>query len=207
MNEKGERLKITAHTNMILFKDDLLISDDDELICLPEPGSKFDVFLLVYSLINNAFGRHRCIKDTNNINVYLTKIKDGDNNKILRISNLPLERNEKKISRVNERTNYFPSNQNDGISLWSISRYLYRFLFSLGMQHMSYLKTHKVYDFEAETNKIKNILSNGYNVKVRYMRSEKTDQTYFVVEAPIFFEHYNKSFISEGGSNEESSDY
>lgn len=188
------------------FIDDEEIGDKDELLCYNVANAGREVYLLLFSLILNAgvAGRSRIVD--NKITVYLSKTRNGD----LRIANLAGQ-TRRDINEINEDLRYPPSNEDKGISLWSMSRYIKGIIYSILQLGYEELNTHledcRREDVETYKKDIEQLLGDEFEVKASW--AEYAGERYFSLEVPVFagkYQRFLKLFNAkraEGGKNEE----
>lgn len=177
---------------------------EDKILTYDEAKGGNEVFLLIFALIMNAAGPNRGKKETDpitgkcesQIKVFLTKTKEG----CLRIAN-KCEMMTKSVSQINAELR-FPPQRDNGISLWSVSRFV-RGMISVLLQHRI-LKTKEILEDMESIEKreealnrlyllIEKFLSSKFFVKVDIKEDEEGIK-YFYMDIPILFEKYKELF-------------
>ncbi len=105
----------------VLFEGDLPLQDDVMIQAFDITNGENDSFLLIYSLMINAAASNRGKVESDSVTVYCSRTPDGN----LRIANQIGENpREKRPEQIMEELRYPPEEENQGISLWSMSRYI-----------------------------------------------------------------------------------
>ncbi|MCM1231031.1 MAG: hypothetical protein NC489_12940 [Ruminococcus flavefaciens] len=172
-----------------IFNDDEEIGCGEELLCYNVANAGREITLLLYSLILNAGVAGRsCIKD-HAVKVYLSKTPDGN----LRIANLAGQ-SQADTDEINKDLKYPPANEEKGISLWSMSRYIKGIIYSI--LHMAYerldagMEHCQKRDIDEYKISIEQLLESEFEVKADWiMRGE---EKYFSLEVPVLAEKYQR---------------
>lgn len=171
------------------FDGDEEIGYTDELLCYNVANAGREVYLLLYSLILNAGVAGRSSITDDKVKVYLSKTKQGD----LRMANLA-GWDRRKAEEINEELKHPPANEEDGISLWSMSRYIKGIIYSI--LHDSYnelsknIKRCKAKDILEYKGNIEKLLGSDFEVKADWI--DCGEELYFSLEIPILAERYWK---------------
>lgn len=172
------------------FPGDEKIGDEDELMCYNVANAGREVYLLLYSLILNAGVAGRSKIKGNNVTVYLSKTQNGN----LRIANLS-GRSKGDITEINKDLKYPPANEDKGISLWSMSRYIKGIIYSILQEEIyeklnSRIEKCQKEDIEKYKNSIQQLLDDEFEVKASWESCE--NELYFSLEVPILAGKYQK---------------
>lgn len=171
------------------FAGDEKIEYTDELLCYNVANAGREVYLLLYSLILNAgvSGRSRIID--NKVKVYLSKTKQGE----LRMANLA-GWDQRKAEEINEELKYPPANEEKGISLWSMSRYIKCIIYSILQNSYNELSKNieccKKKDIVEYRENIEELLGSDFEVKAEWINCG--EERYFSLKIPILAEKYWK---------------
>ncbi|MBD5518934.1 MAG: hypothetical protein HDR07_10805 [Lachnospiraceae bacterium] len=180
------------------------LDEKDEILSYTFSNSYDEVFLLLLALIMNAAGPQRTGIEARGetdseegvINVYLTKSENG----CLRIAN-KCGQEEIDVEHINEEL-CFPPRRNKGISLWSISRYVYGLLSILLCNEIELVKEeiHKTVDhdsvmavLEQLRGTVSRTLREEFCVKVD-VKKGKDGIKYFYMDIPILKGKYDEIF-------------
>lgn len=178
-------------TSRKIFDFDLELKDTDEIICYNVANAGREVFLLLYSLILNVGVEGRSqINDQNEVTAYISKTESGN----LRIANMA-GKQVRKAEEINEEIKFPPANEEKGISLWSMSRYIKGIICSLLLiTNRKLSEVMEAEDFEyklVEYQKcIQQLLNEDFDVKAAWITYQ--GQKYFSLEIPILAEKYEK---------------
>lgn len=192
-------VRVSVITDEILFEDEELLLSSDHVIAYNFASGLRQTFLMIVTLIMNAAVNGRAPNESKNreestseISVYLTKTKNGN----LRIKNRssidrPL------VEDIIDGMEY-PPGKNQGISLWSMARYIKGITSILAEHALIRLSAQLSCMGEAECiailrekkGTIETLLSERFQVKV----DERTDgeTKYFCVDIPILAEKYQE---------------
>ena len=174
----------------VLIEGEFKLCENDEILHLEFTNAAQETFLLIYSLIINAAMENRGAIYDNKVTVYLSKTKDAQ----LRITNeIGTCVKEKTALAINKDLQMPPAGEKDGISLWSMSRYV-----KMLIAHLIYSKLRKVEKNVGENdrqlqqirNEMKELLSDKYNTYVEKFDIE--NKKYFSIVIPVLKEKYNK---------------
>lgn len=112
----------------VLFEGDTALQGDEEIVAIDCTNAERETFLLIYSLMINAVTEGRGYMENERVTVYCTKTSEG----CLRIANRIGKGADKKTpEQIMEELRYPPEEENQGISLWSMSRYIKRMIASI----------------------------------------------------------------------------
>lgn len=160
------------------------VSQEDKLICYPVANASREVILMLYLLITNSAveGRSKILE--NSIDVFLSKTADGE----LRISN---RMNQSYPKEEKDNILEIPPYDHDGISIWTVSRYLKSFAATilnrkiLRMEKdLSDISEEKLQILRDEVEQLPE------DVKVRIEYVNRDGEDYFSIVIPIFAEKY-----------------
>lgn len=194
-------IQIVLLTESDILDDNCALDMNEELVSYNIANGENEIFLLLFALILNAGVAERGIKesssdnDNKTIKVFISKTSDGN----LRIANRS-EITEQQIEKINEGLHY-PPKTNQGISLWSVSRYIKAIL--------SALLRKKVNDVDKECEgsdstvvkqkmlRLKTTLmkymSEEYEISVcrRIAVTNGIEAAYFCIDIPLYKEKYS----------------
>lgn len=164
------------------------VSPEDELICYHVANASREVILMLYLLITNSAVEGRSEIQDGSIDVFLSKTADGE----LRISN-KLSKSYKKEGK--DSVLEIPPYDDDGISIWTVSRYLKSFAATILNRKMLQIEK-KLSDIcEKEMQILRTEveqLSEAVRVHIDYVKRE--GEEYFSIVIPIFAEKYKELF-------------
>lgn len=175
----------------------------EEILSYAYANSGNEVFLLLLALIMNAAGPQRADIETQEkfnsgmgtICVYLTKSENG----CLRIANKCGQENI-DVKQINEELEFQPR-RNKGISLWSISRYIYGLISILLRKEIELFKSgintadNVILLFEELKETISEALGDQFKVSVGVEKGYGGIK-YFYMDIPILGEKYRNIFKS-----------
>ena len=187
------------------FDDDQKLDLHDKLISYAIANGENEIFLLVLALILNAgvAGRGKKEDDYGKIKVYISKTQNGN----LRIANKS-EIKDSDIEEINERLHY-PPQKNQGISLWSVSRYIKAILSILIEKKLNSIDENyegcdgKCKECHRECKKselldlgtsIKTYMSEEYDIRVcrKVGIVDGNEANFFCIDVPLYREKYSK---------------
>lgn len=178
-------------SNEVLFEGDLSLRDDDEIEAFDITNGESVSFLLIYSLMINAVSYNRGKVENGGVTVYCSRTKKGN----LRIANQIGENmGEKTPQQIMEELCYPPEEEHQGISLWSMSRYIKGMISSKLNEDLKKLE-------ESTTPICKETLLRMKNQIVRFLGNEFQilvetckigDKSYFSVSVPILADKYEE---------------
>lgn len=121
MNSDGEAQIETVVSYDVIFDGDSPLREDEEIVIFDHTNAERDLFLLLYSLITNAATGNRGLVEDDRVTVYFSRTADNQ----LRIANVVGE-NTGEITALQLNTELAapPDGEKQGISLWSMSRYV-----------------------------------------------------------------------------------
>lgn len=175
----------------VLFDGDTPLQKNEEIVAIDCTNAERETFLLIYSLMINAVTEGRGYMENECVTVYCTKTPDGR----LRIANRVGKGAGKKTpEQIMEELKYPSEEENQGISLWSMSRYIKRMIASILDERLRELEKQRrnvtVEMLEEFKIKIKRMLSAEFQISVR--NEEVEGKRYFSVLIPIFAEKFHK---------------
>lgn len=173
---------------------------DEEFLCYGTANGANDVGLLLWAIITNAVGAGRGIREKDKeqdgpekVVVYLMKTENG----YLRIANKCTDM-ECSVEETNMKLKY-PPKRDDGISLWSISRYLKGMIATLLDNKICKVKesldkfqsSEDVREvFNVFRDQLEKLMGGEYDVKVGI--DGEGEVQYFYVDIPILMEKYEE---------------
>lgn len=171
---------------------------NEEFLCYATANGANDIGLLLWAIITNAVGAGRGIREPDEehdgaekVVVYLMKTKDGN----LRIANRCIA-TEWPVEETNKKLQY-PPKRDDGISLWSMSRYVKGMIATLlnnkfYKMEKSLIKLRSNKDIREAINifreQVEKLMGGEYDVKVGITKED--DAQYFYVDIPILLDKY-----------------
>lgn len=164
------------------------VDEKAEMICYKIANASREVILMLYLMIANSAVEGRSETEDRSVNVYLSKTVNGE----LRISNKLNKKNDKKI-----KTDFLeiPPYDDEGISIWTVSRYLKSFAAIILNKKLAGI-AEKLADVTVEElQKMRNEIEElPQKVKVRIEYIFKEHEEYFSIVLPIFAEKYKDIF-------------
>lgn len=173
------------------------LGEEEKFLSSAVANGANDVCMLLLALIMNAERGFReedeIHEGASKIVVYLTKTKEGS----LRIANRYIDMKH-PVEEINERLKY-PPKRDDGISLWSMSRYVKRIIATLLNNKIcnvnnklgaSCSKENVQKEMNALKMLVEKLLGKEYDVKVGI--NEENDMRYFYMDIPILAEKYSE---------------
>jgi len=171
------------------FDGDEKIECKDELLCYNVANAGREVNLLLYSLILNAGVAGRSHIKDHTVKVYISKTRSGN----LRIANLAGQ-SQRDINDINEELKYPPANEEKGISLWSVSRYIKSIIYSV--LYMTYEKLDADIRYCQKKNideykeSLEQLLGSEFEVRADWVTSG--EEKYFSLEIPVLAGKYQR---------------
>lgn len=188
MDKTSEPLQIEVSYEK-KFPEDKEISSMDELLCYNVAKAGREVNLLLYSLLLNAGVTGRSQVKDHKVTVYFSKTQDGN----LRMANLAGQ-DQRDEDEINEELKCPPTNEEKGISLWSMSRYIKGIIYSMLystyrdlLQNLEFCKKEDILEYRRN---IENLLGNEYEVKVSWISCG--EEKYFSLEIPVLAKKYQR---------------
>lgn len=175
----------------VLFEGDRPLREDEMIQAFDVTNGESVSFLLIYSLMINAVSNNRGKVENDSVTVYCSCTPDGN----LRIANQAEEnRGEKSPEQIMEELYYPPEEENQGISLWSMSRYIKSMVASKLSEELRTLeKSKSPVDEESLMRKKYRILQFlGDEFLIFVEKREINGKTYFSVSIPILAEKYEE---------------
>lgn len=185
-DEKATELKVSKE---VLFEGDIPLQGDEEVIALDYTNAERETFLLIYSLMVNAVTDGRGFMENNCVTVYCTKTAGGR----LRLANrIGAGAGVRTPEQIMEGLRYPPEEEGQGISLWSMSRYIKRMIANYLNTDIKKLER-SAGDVDPASlillgNKIKKMMGEEFRIDIR--KEKVGDKEYFSVLLPVFAEKY-----------------
>lgn len=189
-SETTETIKMIL-SGKVLFDGDQPLRDDELIQAFDSTNGESDSFLLIYSLMINAVSNNRGKVENGSVTVYCSRTPEGN----LRIANRIGENpGEKTPEQIMEELQYSPEEENQGISLWSMSRYIKGMIASQLSEELKELeKSEPPLDVGTLTgmkNRIQRFLGKEFQISVEKLELNKN--IYFSVSVPILAEKYEE---------------
>lgn len=173
----------------VLFEGDLELPEDERIVILDHTNAERELFLLIYSLMVNAITDGRGHVENNSVTVYCSKTSEG----YLRIANeVGDNQNQKTAEQIMEELKYPPEEENQGISLWSMSRYI-----KCIIAHILDKKIEQIENMAASPSdeilaqlRSQMLMLLGEEFQIRVKKEIIEGKNYFSVLLPIFAEKY-----------------
>lgn len=187
---------MTRTTKMIISEE--VLFEGDQPLCNGEMIQAFDStngesvsFLLIYSLMINAVSNNRGKVENGGVTVYCSRTPDGN----LRIANQVGENvGEKDPQQIMEELHYPPEEEHQGISLWSMSRYIKSMVASKLNEELKELERLASPIGEEilrrKKHRILRFLGNEFQVAVEIVKIG--EKSFFSVSVPILAEKYEE---------------
>lgn len=175
----------------VLFEGDRPLRDDELIQAFDSTNGERESFLLIYSLMINAVSNNRGKVENGSVMVYCSRTPEGD----LRIANQIGENpDEKTPEQIMEELQYSPEEENQGISLWSMSRYIKGMIASTLSEELKELeKSELPIDGRSLLRKKYRILRFlGKEFQICVEKLEIGEKKYFSVSVPILAEKYEE---------------
>lgn len=177
----------------VLFKGDLPLRENEEIVSLDYAIAEREIFLLIYSLMTNAAMEGRGLVKDNCVTVYCSRTPEG----LLRIAN---EMGKKGYGtppeQIMEELKYPPEEEEDGISLWSMSRYVKRIIAGILDGEIKEIKNKRNMVSEGELEQLRNRIFQMTKPDSEFQLSVTIDEVsgkkYFSVLIPILAEKYEQ---------------
>lgn len=189
--EKAVKLMISQD---LLFDEDSPLHGNEKIVSFDYTNAEREVFLLTYSLIINAAIENRGRIENNCVTVYCSKTSDGR----LRIANQVGEnKTAKKSAQVMEELKYPPEEDNQGISLWSMSRYIKWVVSSILDEKIKVFEKNTGFEpnrkwthmeYKQLKRQIERLLGEEFQISVE--ERENNGKAYFSILVPILAEKY-----------------
>lgn len=185
-SDMKEPIRIRVDFTKRIRQNDLLLKPLDEVVCYNVTKGGRESFLFIYSLIINVAVQGRGFKEDGVIEVSLTKTRHGK----LRIFNkLAITMDDEEIKKINNDLDNPPTEDKEGISLWTVSHYLNSFK---AIRLRECLDKYKDSGSKEDLRKLnscyKKVKSEQLKVNVSKINYRKQD--YFSVELPILSDSY-----------------
>ncbi|RKJ04896.1 hypothetical protein D7X87_10005 [bacterium D16-54] len=189
--EKAVKLMVSQE---LMFDEDFPLREDEEIVSFDYTNAEREVFLLMYSLMINAAIENRGRIENNCVTVYCSKTSDGR----LRIANQVGEsKTQKEPAQVMEELKYPPEEDNQGISLWSMSRYIKWVVASILDEKIKVFEKNKGFESNREWDpmeyrqlkrQILRLLGEEFQIFVE--ERENNGKVYFSIMVPILAEKF-----------------
>lgn len=205
----------SGKSEVILIKLEIEnLNPDDEILCDAAEEERRNLMLLLYSLILNAAGEKRgkrIVEPGEKQNSGMHSVKKSVIVKMRKNSfgNLEVINESVEEFDADEITNklmQIPESEEDGISLWSLNRYIKSCISAYLMDKLR-LAEEKLERNELSREEVvyigkrtEELLSEKYDVKPKTYSENK--KSYFAVELPILMERYNWSVWNKEGHDE-----
>lgn len=178
----------------VLFEGDSPLQGDEKVIAVDYTNAERETFLLIYSLMINAVTDGRGYMEDNRVTIYCSKTPEGR----LRIANRVGDNPEQKSAeQIMDDLRYPPEEENQGISLWSMSRYIKRVIASILDERLKELERCKegvpFMELERLGQQIVQMLGEEFQITVQ--RNRAGEEEYFSVLVPVLagkFAGYDK---------------
>lgn len=191
--ELNESTKISVYNEGVQFSDikEERIGDDEQLICFNISAGARENFLMLYLIITNSAVDGRGEIVDNEIKVFLSKTQDGR----IRISNKLADSYKGKL--VDDDFEVPPYNE-EGISLWTASRYCKSFAATWLNRKIGELEQNGGVGTKEKLDEVREWLQTlpdltKLEVEIKY----KDEERYFTVMLPILAQPYGK-FLNNG---------
>lgn len=178
-------------SDKVLFAGDLPLRNDERIEAFDNTNGERDSYLLIYSLMINAVANNRGKVENGGVTVYCSRTPDGK----LRITNQIGENpGEKTPKQIMEELRYPPEEEHQGISLWSMSRYIKGVIASILDRDLKKLEKAKSQVCREALmrmrGRILQLLGNEFQIFVE--KREIGEKSYFSVLVPILAEKYEE---------------
>ena len=172
------------------------IAPADPVICYKVANPGREMFLMLYLLVTNSAVKERCEKSDNKINVYLSKTVENE----LRISSKLNKSEMPEGSEIEDDALLdIPPFDEEGISIWSLSRYLKSYAATVINSKLRDLEERELIT-EDELAQLKDVMEQlPDKVKVRSEEKYVDGEKYFTVVVPILAEKYKSIDPKQGG--------
>lgn len=190
MNSDDEKATELNISDEVLFEGDNKLRGEEEVVALDCTNAERETFLLIYSLLVNAATEGRGYMEENNrVTVYCSRTADGR----LRLANrIGKGAGSGMPEQIMESLRYPPEEEGQGISLWSMSRYIKRMIANnLNMEIKKLERSVGNIDPNSLTSlgkKIKKMMGEEFRIEVR--RETVDEKEYFSVLLPVLAEKY-----------------
>jgi hypothetical protein len=178
-----------------VFENDSKLRTDEEILCFDFTNAEREPLLLLYSLICNAATDNRGLVHDDEVTVWLSKTENNQ----LRIANIVGENSEgSRPSVINKELKIPPIGDDNGISLWGMSRYIKKLISAIienKIRQFAGIPESQRKGLSSELRStICRLLSDEFEVSVK--REAVGENEYFSVFVPILAEKY-KEFLKE----------
>lgn len=175
----------------VLFEGDLPLRDDEEIEAFDNTNGEKDSYLLIYSLMINAVANNRGKVENGSVTVYCSRTQEGN----LRIANQIGENpGEKMPQQIMEELRYPPEEEHQGISLWSMSRYIKGMISSVLDGNLKELENlnHPISIETLKRTKKRILRLLGDEFQIFIEKREIGEKVYFSVSIPILAGKYEE---------------
>lgn len=191
INSDTENATELIISNKVLFEGDSPLQGDEKVIAIDYTNAERETFLLIYSLMINAVTDGRGHMENNCVTIYCSKTPGGQ----LRIANRVGDNPEQKSAeQIMGDLRYPPEEENQGISLWSMSRYIKSVIASILNERLRKLERRgemaSFEELERLRQQIMRMLGEEFQIAVQ--RNEMGGENYFSVLVPVLAEKYDK---------------
>ncbi|MDE5590024.1 MAG: hypothetical protein K2J60_12960 [Acetatifactor sp.] len=175
----------------VLFEGDRPLRKDEMIQAFDSTNGESVSFLLIYSLMINAVSNNRGKVENDSVTVYCSCTPDGD----LRIANQAgVNSEEKSPQQIMEELRYPPEEEHQGISMWSMSRYIKSMAASKLNEELKNLERQNSPISEQlllrKKHRILRFLGDEFLISVEKL--EVNEKKYFSVSVPILAEKYEE---------------
>lgn len=190
MNSDDEKATELNISDEVLFKGDYKLQGNEEVIALDYTNAERETFLLIFSLLVNAATEGRGYMEENNcVTVYCSRTADGR----LRLANrIGKGAGSRTPEQIMEGLRYPPEEEDQGISLWSMSRYIKRIIANdLNADIKKLERSADNIDHDSLVSlggKIKEMMDEEFRIAIR--KETVGDKEYFSVLLPVLAEKY-----------------
>ena len=178
-------------SNEVLFEDDLPLREDEKIIAFDYTNAESDSYLLIYSLMINAVSKNRGKVENDCVTVYCSCTSDGK----LRLTNqIGENQGEKTPQQIMEELRYPPEEEHQGISLWSMSRYIKGVIACILDGNLKKMEKGMLPACEGELIRMKQQILQllGEEFQISVERRVIDEKSYFSVLIPILAEKYEE---------------
>lgn len=190
MNSDDEKETELNISDEVLFEGDYKLRGNEEVIALDYTNAERETFLLIFSLLVNAATEGRGYMEENNcVTVYCSKTADGR----LRLANrIGKGAGSSTPEQIMEGLRYPPEEEDQGISLWSMSRYIKRIIandLNTDIKKLERSTDNINHDsLVALGGKIKKMMDEEFQIAIR--KETVGNKEYFSVLLPVLAEKY-----------------
>lgn len=199
IGELVKRTKVEVRNEGFAFSDEPggliqqedAVRPDDELICYEVANPSREIFLMLYLMITNSAVGDRSEMKNSKITVYLSRTREGE----IRITNKVNEAYHKKMKNI-----YLdiPPYDDEGISIWTISRYLKSFAANILNRELSELENKNGVVLKEEMEQLREKIEQlPEMIRVRVEKKYVRKKECFSIVLPILAGKYDKVWHRE----------